>query len=102
MADTGRWKSLFRSVEIAANFATLVVAVLLSVVILRNHVVTAPAPQPAPARPNTMEFQQPVTAGTDLSKRLPGVSWEKMAGHSFWPFLPTATFAQRARRFSDG
>src|ERR1019366_2243977 len=73
VADTGRWKSLFRSVEIAANFATLVVAVLLSVVILRNHVVTAPAP----ARPNTMEFQQPVTAGTDLGKRLPGVSWEK-------------------------
>ena len=73
MADAGRWKSLFRGVEIAADFATLVVAVLLAVAILRNHLVIAPAP----ARPNTTEFQQPVTAGTDLSKRLPGVSWER-------------------------
>jgi hypothetical protein len=72
-ADTGRWKSLFRSVEIAANFATLGLAVLLSVAILRNHVVTAPAP----ARPNTVGFQQPLTAGTDLSKRLPGIAWER-------------------------
>ncbi len=77
VADTGRWKSLFRGVEIAANFATLVVAVLLSVAILRNHAVTAPAPQPAPARPNTIEFQQSVAAGAGLSKRIPGVSWDK-------------------------
>jgi hypothetical protein len=93
VTDTGRWKSLFRGVEIAANFATIAVTALLSVVILRNHFVTVPAPRPAPARPNTMEFQQLVTAGTDLSKLLPGVSWERngrtlvLALSTHWPLL---------------
>ena len=76
MADTGRWKSLFRSIEVAANFATLGLAVLLAVAILGSHF-TARAPLPAPARPKTIEFPQPAMAGTDLSKRLTGVSWEK-------------------------
>ena len=77
MTNTSRSKSLFRGVEIAANLATLGIAVFLAVVILRSHVLTAPAPPPAGARPNRLAFAEPVAAGTDLSTRLPGVSWEK-------------------------
>jgi hypothetical protein len=76
VADTGRRKLLFRSVEIAANFATLGVAVLLAVAIWRSHLLTAPSLGPALARSNTLEFPQPV-AGTDMSKRLPGIAWER-------------------------
>ncbi len=76
VAETGR-SGLSRSIEIAANFATLIVAVLLSVVLVRNYLIpTASSPVlqawSAPARPTDV-----VTVGIDLSKRLSGVNWNR-------------------------
>jgi hypothetical protein len=59
--------------EIAANFATLVVAGVLTVVLLRSYNLPIPA---APAKNlHTVSLVAPVTAGSDMSMRIPAVNW---------------------------
>ena len=59
--------------EIAANLATLVAAVVLAVVLLRSYgrpIRVAPPGNSRPVNPAGL-----VTAGSDMSKRIPAVDW---------------------------
>lgn len=74
MAVTGYGKGRFFShlLEIAANIATVGVALLLSMVLVKNYVLPTASPQGAgPARPAGS-----VLVGTDMSKRIPDVNWK--------------------------
>ncbi len=77
VAETGRSGFLSRSIEIAANIATLVVMVLLSVVLVRNYLVPTPSPRLLQARSTSVRPADLVTVGSNLSKRIPGVNWNK-------------------------
>ena len=59
-------KRFVKRIELAANLAIIIVAILLGVVLLRNYLLRSPVPTKAPA---AAEIQ----AGTKLS--LPGVDW---------------------------
>ena len=64
---------LSRKVEIAANLATLIVAVILAVVLVKNNLL--PMKPPRTEAPAVRSTEAPATVRTDLSKRLPGVDW---------------------------
>ena len=66
---------LSRVIEVAANVATLVVAILLTVILVRNYFPT-PSPRLS-ANAASVTPTQPTAVGTDLSKRLSGVGWNK-------------------------
>lgn len=72
-AASGRYGFVPRTIEITTNIATLVVALLLSAVLLKNYLLpVSPARRPAPTR--TVETAK---VGTDLSKLLTGVNWSR-------------------------
>lgn len=73
MRGSGRAAILAQALEIAANFATFIVALLLTVVLVRNYLLPSPA---APSE--NAHFVNPaglLTAGSDMSKRIPAVNW---------------------------
>lgn len=75
VSESGGVRSLSRALEIAANFATLLAAVLLSALLVRNYFLPGSSSRPTqgqsvPRNPNDL-----ATTGTDLSKRLAGVNW---------------------------
>ena len=74
LVETGSTPNfLSRKIETAANVATLVVAVLLSIVLVKNYLLpTSSAQRMVPVR--TTEF---AVVGTNLTKRLPGINWNK-------------------------
>lgn len=73
MRESGRAAILAQALEIAANFATLIVALALTVVLVRSYILPSPAALSENAR-----FVNPAdlaTAGSDMSKRIPAVNW---------------------------
>lgn len=60
---------LTRAIEISANVAIIVVAVLLAVVLVKRHLLTSPQAEPAAPRPRTVA----TAPGTKLP--LAGVNW---------------------------
>ncbi len=74
VSETGRSRVLSHQIEIATNVATLIVAILLSVVLAKNYLFPAATPvrSAATIRPTDL-----VTSGTNLAKRLPDVSWNR-------------------------
>jgi len=80
VAETGWPGFLSRSIAIAANAATLVVAVLLSVVLVRNYLLPTSSPTLLQGRSTSIRPTDLVTTGTNLSKRLSGVNWNRNGG----------------------
>jgi len=70
VAETGRFRFVIRSIEIAANFATLVVAGLLCVVLVRSYLLPAFYSPPLQGRPASMNPADVAAVGTNLSNRL--------------------------------
>ncbi len=77
VAETGRFGFLSRSIEIVANSATILVMILLSVVLVRNYLLPTSSSRLLQARPASIRPTDLTTVGTDLSKRLSGVSWNR-------------------------
>lgn len=73
VAETSR-RFLSRGIEIVANVATLVVAVLLSVVLVKNYLLPA---SPSRLISASVRPQDLITTGTNLSNRLSAVDWDK-------------------------
>ncbi len=76
IAATGRSGFLSRSIEVAASLATLVVAVLLSVVLVKTYL----APAPSPRITGSVRPADLVAPGTNLAKRVPDIDWNKHGG----------------------
>ncbi len=77
--EADRSAFLSRTIEITANLATVVVAGLLSAVLVRNYLLpTSPQPQTA-ARIRATDL---VTVGTNLSKRVPEINWNKKGSNA--------------------
>jgi len=61
-------------IEMTANIATIFVAALLSVALVKVYFLSAAAPVPVPA---TQRIVSDAAVGVDLNGRLPGIDWHK-------------------------
>ena len=77
ITETGRSVFFSRTIEITANIATVVVACLLSAVLVKNYLLPTSSARPVQARSASVRPADAVTVGTELSKRLPVVNWNR-------------------------
>ena len=68
--------SSFKALDIAANIATILVSLLLSLVLVRQFLLPPPSPASRQSR-TPPSAVTPAARGSDLRKSLPGVNWEK-------------------------
>lgn len=73
VSETPSFGSFSRKIEVAANIATIVVAILLSVALVKNFLIPASTSRPTLRARNTNY----VKVGTNLNSRVPGVDWNK-------------------------